>query len=349
LLAPSTVTGWLRRLERDGEDALVRVPVPVNRFPDYVGYLVREIALVFPALGRRKISEFLARGSLHLSASTVRRALAKPLDDGDGPSGTSGRSWGAGEQAPSSEPAGASNRTVSARHPGHVWNIDITVVPTAEGFWCAALPWSWPTVWPFSWHVAAIVDHFSRRVVGFEVYPWAPSAREICGLIDTTVASEGRAPKYIISDQGVQFRTEYVDCCERHGIRPRFGAVGRSGSITLIERFWSTLKQEGLRRILVPFRIDSLREELRVFCLWYNGVRPHSSLGGATPEEIHFGSQPARDGPRFEPRKRFPLKTKPSRRAPKAVRGKRGVKLAVVVSHFEGRKHLPVIELRRAA
>ena len=104
-----------------------------------------------------------------------------------------------------------------------------------------------------------------------------------------------------------------------------------------------------MRKLLVPYGVAQMREEVRVFCLWYNGVRPHSSLGGATPDEVYFGVKPARDGPRFEPRKRFPLRLKPSKSAPQAVRSKRGVKLELHVSHFEGRKHLPVVVLRRAA
>ena len=222
-------------------------------------------------------------------------------------------------------------------------------MPIAGGLWFSALPWSWPILWPFCWHVAAIGDHFSRRVVGFEVFRRAPSAADICHLIDTTVACTRRAPKYIISDQGCQFGEEYLACCESHGIQARFGAIGKSGSIALIERFWSTFKSAGMRKMLVPYGVVQMREDVRVFCLWYNGVRPHSSLGGATPDEVYFGVQPARDGPRFEPRKRFPQRTKPSASAPKAVRGRRGVKLELVAGTFEGRPHLPVVELRRVA
>ena len=99
----------------------------------------------------------------------------------------------------------------------------------------------------------------------------------------------------------------------------------------------------------MPYGVAQMREEVRVFCLWYNGVRPHSSLGGATPDDVYFGVKLARERPRFEPRQRFPLGLKPSKSAPKAVRGRRGVKLQLHVGHFEGRQHLPVVALRRAA
>ncbi len=249
---------------------------------------------------------------------------------------------------PGAEPPTEAKRNVQARHPGHTWNIDIMVVPMTGGLWCPALPFSWPIVWSFCWHVAAIVDHFSRKVVGFEVFRKTPTAKQICDP-STDRGHGGSAPQYIISDQGCQFQSDYIECCDSHGIQPRFGAIGKSGSIALLERFWSTLKSEGLRKILVPYELARMREEVRVFCLWYNSVRPHSSLGGATPDEVYFGVTPARDGPRYEPRKGFPLRTRPSKSAPKAVRGKRGVKLDLVTSHFEGRRHLPVVELRRAA
>ncbi|HEY6726434.1 MAG TPA: DDE-type integrase/transposase/recombinase, partial [Polyangiaceae bacterium] len=197
--------------------------------------------------------------------------------------------------------------------------------------------------------VAAIVDHFSRRVVGFEVFRRQPSATDICRFLDTTVACAGSAPKYIISDQGCQFGEEYLACCDSHGTQARFGAIGKSGSIALIERFWSTFKSAGMRKMLVPYGVGQMREEVRVFCLWYNGVRPHSSLGGATPDEVYFGVQPTRDGPRFEPRRRFPLGLKLMASAPRAMRGRRGVKLELIAGYFEGRKHLPVVALRRAA
>lgn len=38
-------------------------------------------------------------------------------------------------------------------------------------------------------------------------------------------------------------------------IGPRFGAIGKSGSIALLELFWSTLKSAGLRKLLVPYLV----------------------------------------------------------------------------------------------
>jgi hypothetical protein len=33
---PETIASWTRRLDDGGEQALLRMPLPVNRFPDYL-------------------------------------------------------------------------------------------------------------------------------------------------------------------------------------------------------------------------------------------------------------------------------------------------------------------------
>src|SRR5437867_7103795 len=44
LVTPATVASWMRRLDEEGPDALVQIREPVNRYPDFVGYLVRRKA-----------------------------------------------------------------------------------------------------------------------------------------------------------------------------------------------------------------------------------------------------------------------------------------------------------------
>ena len=41
LITEETIASWLKRIDEEGERALVQTPDPVNRFPDFVGYLVR--------------------------------------------------------------------------------------------------------------------------------------------------------------------------------------------------------------------------------------------------------------------------------------------------------------------
>jgi len=75
LVTPLTISSWMARLDEDGPDALVRLPEPVNRFPDFVGYLVRRLRVLCPAMGRVRIAQILARAGLHLGPTTVGRML----------------------------------------------------------------------------------------------------------------------------------------------------------------------------------------------------------------------------------------------------------------------------------
>ena len=208
------------------------------------------------------------------------------------------------------------------------------------------MPW-WPHAllqsWPFCWWVAVVLDHYSRRVVGWEVFPTQPSSEQVIAVLERAIVESGTPPRYIVSDQGTQFRERYRDWCRDRGIRPRFGAVHRYGSIAVTERFMRTLKDEGLRRKLVPLSLRAMRLEVRAFVEWYGRFRPHSALGGATPDEIYFGLPLARDGPRFETRPKWPSDEGVTLRAPQGSVPK------LVIHHHRGRRHLPIVELRRAA
>ena len=75
LVTPLTVASWTQRLDDEGPKALVQVREPVNRFPEFVSYLVQRLKVLCPRMGTRRIARVLARAGLHLGASTVRRML----------------------------------------------------------------------------------------------------------------------------------------------------------------------------------------------------------------------------------------------------------------------------------
>ncbi len=331
LVTPLTVTSWMSRLDDDGPDALVRLPEPVNRFPEFVGYLVRRLKTLCPTMGTRKIAQVLCRAGLHLGATTVRRMLAE----------TDQRRPKTNGPAPTS--------VLRTTRPNEAWNLDLTTVPIGDGFWVPWLPWALPQRWPFCWWVAVVVDHFSRRSMGVIAFRQQPSSAAVRAFLDRVVRNARTAPKYIITDQGRQFiAVAFRRWCRRHGIGQRFGAVGRYGSIAVIERFIRTMKAEGTRRILVPLRLAAFQRELAVFTRWYDCERPHEALGTRTPDEVYFGRRPACRLPRFEPRPRWP-RPSPCARPNVLVRGSPGVVIELKVRHHAGRKHLPVVGLRRPA
>jgi hypothetical protein len=108
------------------------------------------------------------------------------------------------------------------------------------------------------------------------------------------------------------------------------------------------MKSECTRRILVPLQIAAFQLEISTFADWYNGDRPHETLVGRTPDEIHFARRPACLLPRFEPRDRWPRRS-PCAKPNVLVRGHPGAVLELDVTFHTGQQHLPLVTLKRAA
>ncbi len=323
-----TIASWLKRVDEEGERALVQLSEPVNKFPAYVGYLIRWLKSMCPTMGKLRIAQTLARAGLQLGATTVRQMLR----DGPDPKQPA-------EAALAEEPVAVSTRVLKAKRPDHIWHVDLTVVPTTAGFWVPWHPFSKLLRWPFCWWVAVVIDQFSRRVCGFALFKKTPSSTEVCGFLDRVTKRTGTKPAHIITDQGRQFIGKtFRSWCRRRHVRPRYGAVGKHASVAVIERFIRSMKAECTRCILVPFRLDAMREELACYMIWYNEHRPHQALDGLTPNEVYRGEVSPEPGVRFEPRPRWP-----------AADNSRARRLHLTIKFMEGRRHLPVVELTRAA
>ncbi len=319
------------RLDEDGPRAIVQVRVPVNKFPEFVGYIVRRLKVLCPTMGRVKIAQVLCRAGLHLGPTTVRRMLKQV------------------PTRPRTPIAEVVSRVVTATHPNHVWHCDLTTVPTSLGFWCSWIPYALPQRWPFCWWLAVAVDHYSRRIMGFTVFEQPPTSVAIRAFLGRATRQAGTVPQHLITDQGTQFTDEgFGRWCTRRGIRQRFGSVGKYGSIAVIERLMRTIKNECTRKFLIPYSRERFRRELSLFATWYNRDRPSEALDGRTPDEVYHDLDPACLAPRFEPRRRWPQGAPCA--APQAgIRDRCGVRVDLKVSYHAGRKHLPIVELQRAA
>jgi hypothetical protein len=119
--------------------------------------------------------------------------------------------------------------------------------------------------------------------------------------------------------------------------------VGKSGSIALIERFLLSLKNECTRRILVPLHLGDLRAELSLYGQWYGAYRPHQGLDGRTPNEVY-------EAGKVEPFRLRAANDCNERDPPKADLARAELpRLELRVCYLEGRRHLPIVELGRAA
>jgi transposase InsO family protein len=348
LVTADTVASWMKRADEAGEQALVQTNEPVNKFPDFVRTIVQRLKTLCPTMGKVKIAETLARAGLHLGVTTVGRILKqipRPMPDQATNDEAPDQTGSTGTPATAND----TKRVVTAKYPAHVWHVDLTAVSILGGFWTSWLPFALPQCWPFCWWVAVVLDHYSRRMMGFAVFAKQPTSEQVRTLLGRTIQSAGRAPKYLICDKGPQFWCSgFKDWCRRRGIKPRFGAVGQHGSIAVVERFILTLKTLCTRVILVPVRRERMREELNRFAGWYNGDRPHMTLNGATPDEVYHRRHPTCRFPRFEPRAHWPRRSSCARPGV-PIRSWPGQRLELHVEFQAGRKHLPNVTLCRAA
>lgn len=332
LVAEPTVASWLVRLDETGPTALVRTSDPVNKFPELVGYLVRRLKVLCPELGRRKLADTLARAGLHLGAATVARMLRQLPRSPD-------------RNAPKSQCGGS----LRAQKPHDVWHIDLTVMPTGGGFWTTWLPWALPQRFPFGWWILAVVDRHSRRALQLGCHAEQPTSYRIRKSLERAIRAVEAKPRVIVCDRGVQFDCrEFRSFCRRRRIEIRYGAVGRYGSIALIERFMRTLKEKLRKLSPTPLEQTAMYRELRLFHEWYNEHRPHEALGGNTPNEVYERRFPQNRRPRHEPRSRWP-RGSPCARPWALPRGRPGAELQLEVEYLGGRRHLPIATLRRVA
>ena len=343
----ATISHWQKEVDSNGETSLFALSEPVNKYPDFVTYVVQRFKALCPHLGRRKVAGFLARAALHVSDRTIERKWKEPMAKPPTPD--------------TDEPPDAGKKLiVTAKKPDSVWHIDLTKVPINGT--CNVGDPNYAALqggWPHEWHVALVEDHFSRACIGFGVFYSEPESKEITDMLDRAIAKHGKAPKYVISDKGSQFFCEnYKEWCKdpkktkergRRKIKPRFGAIGKHGSIAVIERLNRTMKDECTRRIIVSYNREEFSKELDLYFTWYNEYRPHDTLDGRTPMEAHSRVlRPANQMPRMEPRERMPEDSRCAGvQAP--VAGKPGQVATLEVAFLEGRRHLPIIRLEKTS
>ena len=152
--------------------------------------------------------------------------------------------------------------------PDRVWVADITYVLTGEG-WL---------------YVAAILDLYSRRIVG-----WAASQRLDTALVlgAWNMALCHRQPSAGLlfhSDRGVQ----YASLQHRQALQlaQAIASMSRKANCydnAVIESFWSTLKLELIYRQEFVSRTAARRALFDYIEVFYNRQRLHSALGYQSP------------------------------------------------------------------
>lgn len=139
----------------------------------------------------------------------------------------------------------------------------------------------------------AVYDAFSRMPLAASLFEREPSSDEATAVLSQTFSRFGW-PRHVVTDHGSQFTASTFACSLAVlRITHRLGAVGKSGSIALIERFWRTIKAPFATVLSRPLTIEDTEQRLGHALVYYAYFRPHSALDGATPAEVFFGEEPA--------------------------------------------------------
>ncbi len=259
-IARSTLYRWLQKIEEQKQSR-----TPVNKTPTEIASLIWEITKSNVSWGRIRIANQLALLNIFLSASTVRNILNRPKPPKQPISQT---------RPETTEKA--KERSIPAWYPNHVWSID-----TTEMF-CWGL-------WPIQ--ICVVIDHFSRKVMA-AIPLEGPNAGWIHNALESAMEKYG-SPKHIISDQASVFTGDvFAELLDRWNVKPRLGAVGKHGSISVTERVIKTLKYEWLKRVVFIKSFDHLSLLCKEFEIWYNAWRPHMALEGFRPDDVYYDKKP---------------------------------------------------------
>ena len=210
------------------------------------------------ACGRRRIERLMRHAALR--ARPRRRRM---------PSDTGVRSTNA--VAPN-----VLNRTFDAASANRKWVADFTYLWTAEG-WL---------------YVAAVVDLFSRRVVG-----WSMSATMTAQLVtDALVMAIWRRgrPNTVLhhSDRGSQYTSEpFQRLLADHGVTCSMSRAGNVWDNAVMESFFSSLKTERTAAKIYRTRAQAKADVFDYIERFYNPRRRHSTLGYLSPMEFEMQAE----------------------------------------------------------
>jgi putative transposase len=163
------------------------------------------------------------------------------------------------------------DRQFVAERPNQRWIADFTYVWTTEG-WL---------------YVAAVIDLFSRRVVG-----WSMKAEMTAQLVaDALVMAIWRRgkPDALLhhSDQGSQYASEqFQRLMADNGVACSMSRSGNVWDNAAMESFFSSLKTERIGRKVYRSRDEARADVFDYIKRFYNPIRRHSTIGYLSPVEF---------------------------------------------------------------
>lgn len=172
-------------------------------------------------------------------------------------------------------------RELVATGPNQVWAWDITYLPAG--------------VRGTFWYLYAILDVWSRKLVGWAVYDVQSDALA-ADLVDATCAREGvvRDQLALHADNGgaMKGKTMLVKL-EQLGVVPSFSRPRVSDDNPFPEALFRTLKYRPGYPDKPFASVEDARRWVTAFVRWYNDEHQHSGIRFVTPSQRHAGHDTA--------------------------------------------------------
>jgi transposase InsO family protein len=166
------------------------------------------------------------------------------------------------------------DRQFQADLPDRKWAVDITYVPTDEG-WL---------------YLAGVLDLCSRRIVGWSMAEHLRAELPIDALSMAVARRRPAAGLLHHSDRGVQYACEdYQHLLQSHGMARSMSGRGDCWDNAVMESFWSTLKNELVNHARYATRAQARQSIFEYIEVFYNRRRLHSSIGYQSPEAFEAG------------------------------------------------------------
>jgi putative transposase len=157
-------------------------------------------------------------------------------------------------------------RGVAVTRPNQVWSTDVTYIRLARGFA----------------YLVAIIDWYSRCVLSWRISN-SMDASFCVDCLEDALREHGQ-PEVFNSDQGSQFTSKaFTDVLKDKGVSISMDGRGRALDNIFVERLWRNIKHEDV--YLKGYA--SMTVGLAQYFAFYNGERPHQSLGYKTPTEVY--------------------------------------------------------------
>jgi putative transposase len=152
-------------------------------------------------------------------------------------------------------------RQFAPAEPNRVWVTDITYIRTHEG-------------WLF---LAAVLDLFSRQVVGWSMGPRMDRELALNALLMAVWRRQPKQTVMVHSDQGSQFSSyDWQDFLKAHNLQQSMSRRGNCHDNAVAESVFQLLKRERIRRKTYETREAARRDIFDYIEMFYNPKRRHS-------------------------------------------------------------------------